>query len=88
MLPGTDWLRSFGRLSYVVYRTHMFVVFFVVRMFKSHGANLRRGILWYGPALALSLLLGWAVARFLSLPSEKALRRWLMGGGGRGGGAA
>jgi peptidoglycan/LPS O-acetylase OafA/YrhL len=77
-LPGTGWLRSFGRLSYEIYLTHMFVVWPVVRAFKATGASLRWGILWYLPAAALSWLLGWLVARYLSTPSEHALRRRLM----------
>ena len=69
------WLRSFGRLSYEVYLTHMFIVWPVVRAYKAYGGGLRRGILWYLPALALSWLLGWLVARYISTPSERWLRR-------------
>jgi peptidoglycan/LPS O-acetylase OafA/YrhL len=72
---ATGWLRSFGRLSYEVYLTHMFIVWPVVRAFKAWGGNLRWGFLWYLPALALSWALGWLVARYLSIPSE----RWLRG---------
>lgn len=68
------WLRSFGRLSYEIYLTHMFVVFAVIHRYKAHGANLWWGFLWYLPAVALSWLLGWLVARYISLPSERALR--------------
>jgi peptidoglycan/LPS O-acetylase OafA/YrhL len=76
-VPGTGWLRSFGRLSYEVYLTHMFVVLGVVRVFKTSGGGLRWGVLWYVPAVAFSWLLGWVVARFVSAPSERALReRW------------
>jgi len=73
-LRGADWLRSLGRLSYEVYLTHMFVVLAVVGAFKAHGGGLRWGVLWYAPAVALSWLLGWLVARFVSAPSERALR--------------
>jgi len=77
VVPGTGWLRSFGRLSYEVYLTHMFVVWPVVRAFKATGARLWWGILWYVPAVAASWVLGWLVARYLSLPCERALRRGL-----------
>ena len=71
------WLRSFGRLSYEVYLTHMFIVWPVVRAYKAYGHGPRWGILWYLPALALAWWLGWLVARYLSAPSERWLRRRL-----------
>ena len=76
-LPGTGWLRSFGRLSYEVYLTHMFLVWPVVRGFKALGGGLRWGFLWYPPAVAAAWALGWVVARYFSVPSEHALRRWV-----------
>lgn len=76
-LPGTGWLRSFGRLSYEIYLTHMFVVWPVVHAFKGSRAGLWWGFLWYLPAVAASWLLGWLVARYFSVPSEHALRRWM-----------
>ncbi|HJU82878.1 MAG TPA: acyltransferase [Holophagaceae bacterium] len=75
--PGTAWLRSFGRLSYEIYLTHMFIVWPVVRAFRARGGGLWWGILWYLPALALSWFLGWLVARGLSLPAERWMRRIL-----------
>ena len=76
-LPGTGWLRSFGRLSYEIYLTHMFVVWPVVHAFRGSRAGLWWGFLWYLPAVAASWLLGWLVARYFSVPSESALRRWM-----------
>lgn len=77
-LPGTGWLQSLGRLSYEIYLTHMFVVWPIVHVFRAHGANARWGFLWYLPEVALAWLLGWGVARTLSQPAERALRRrWL-----------
>jgi peptidoglycan/LPS O-acetylase OafA/YrhL len=80
-MPGFAWLRSFGRLSYEIYLTHMFVVLAVVQVFKARGAELRWGILWYPPALALSWLLGWLTARYVSVPAERALRARALGAG-------
>jgi peptidoglycan/LPS O-acetylase OafA/YrhL len=74
-LPGTGWLRWFGRLSYEVYLTHMFVVWPLVHAFVATGASPRWGFLWYAPTVALSGLLGWLVARGLSVPAE----RWMKG---------
>jgi peptidoglycan/LPS O-acetylase OafA/YrhL len=78
-IPGTTWLRSFGRLSYEIYLTHMFVVFAVIGLFKKSGGDLWSGILWYLPALAVSWLLGWLVAKYISIPCEHALRGRFMG---------
>jgi peptidoglycan/LPS O-acetylase OafA/YrhL len=74
-LPGTGWLRSMGRLSYEIYLSHMFVVFAVVTAYKATGADVRSGWLWYLPAVALCWGLGWMIARFWSLPCERALKR-------------
>lgn len=74
-LPGMGWLRSMGRLSYEIYLSHMFVVFAVVTAYKAAGADVRSGWLWYLPAVALCWGLGWLVARFWSLPCERALKQ-------------
>jgi len=73
-IPGTFWLQSFGRLSYEIYLSHMFVVLSVVRIFKDAGASLRWGIAWYVPALGFSWVLGWLVAKYISFPAEQFLR--------------
>jgi peptidoglycan/LPS O-acetylase OafA/YrhL len=70
-----NWLRSWGRLSYEIYLTHMFVVMPVVWLFRLGGADVRWGYLWYLLALPLCWLLGTAVERWLSAPCE----RWLRG---------
>ncbi|WP_158883005.1 acyltransferase [Rhodanobacter sp. L36] len=77
-LPGTNWLQSFGRLSYEIYLTHMFVVFALVRLFKAAGGNIGLGYAWYAPIVLLCWLLGWLVARFISIPADRALRARLM----------
>ena len=71
------WLRSWGRLSYEIYLSHMFVVFAVVQLFKLGSGDLRLGFLWYLLALPLCWLLGVAVERWLSAPGERWLRRQL-----------
>ncbi|TPG08527.1 acyltransferase [Rhodanobacter glycinis] len=74
---GLGWLRSWGRLSYEIYLSHMFVVFAVVRLFRLSGADQRLGFLWYLLALPLCWLLGAAVERWLSTPCERWLRHRL-----------
>lgn len=75
---GLDWLRSWGRLSYEIYLSHMFVVFAVVRIFRLTGGDPRWGCLWYLLALPSCWLLGKAVERWLSLPCERWLRARLL----------
>jgi peptidoglycan/LPS O-acetylase OafA/YrhL len=74
-MPGGAWLRSCGRLSYEIYLTHMFCVFVIVDLAHATGSDGERGWIWYAPAIALSWLLGWIVARLFSTPAERWLRR-------------
>jgi len=69
------WLRSFGRLSYEVYLTHMFVVWAAVDAFDAAGADARLSFAWYLPVLVGSWALGWLVARVVSQPLERRLLR-------------
>lgn len=77
-LRGFGWMSSCGRLSYEIYLTHMFVVIAMLAVFHYTGACLRWGVLWYVPTIAACWVLGWAVARFFSAPSDKAIRRRLL----------
>jgi peptidoglycan/LPS O-acetylase OafA/YrhL len=73
-IAGLDWLRSFGRLSYEIYLTHMFCVFPVVAVARWSGIEAAWGWIWYPPAVAASWLLGWIAARGFSEPCERWLR--------------
>ncbi|MEO7052569.1 MAG: acyltransferase [Rhodanobacter sp.] len=73
-----DWLRSWGRLSYEIYLTHMFVVYAIVRLYRLAGGDPAWGFLWYLPALLSCWLLGRTVERWLSLPCERWLRARLL----------
>lgn len=71
---GCGWLASFGRLSYEIYLSHMFVVYSLVALYRAVDGDPRHGWLWYLPAVGLSWLLGMLVARLLSQPFERWLR--------------
>jgi peptidoglycan/LPS O-acetylase OafA/YrhL len=75
-IPGL--LRSWGRLTYEIYLTHMFVVFALVHVFRAVDGELRTGFLWYVPLLVFAWLVGAAVARGFSLPMERWLRARLL----------
>jgi peptidoglycan/LPS O-acetylase OafA/YrhL len=72
--PGTRWICAFGRRSYEIYLTHMFVVYALVRAFHASGSKLSFGILWYPTAIGFSWILGTIVDRGLSTPCNRWLR--------------
>ncbi|MES2297594.1 MAG: acyltransferase [Pseudomonadota bacterium] len=74
-LPGTGWLQSFGRLSYEIYLSHMFVVWLVVAAFTATGASQTHAWLYYLPAIGASWLLGALVERTVSSPCRRFLMR-------------
>ncbi|UGB46236.1 acyltransferase [Frateuria edaphi] len=75
---GLRWVCSWGRLSYEIYLSHMFVVFALMRLYRWSGADARTGFLWYLPAFAACWMLGVLIARCWSMPCERWLRgRWL-----------
>ena len=78
-LKGTGWLQSCGRLSYEIYLTHMFVVLSIVRVFHVTHAGIRWGVLWYLPAIVPAWALGWLVAKYFSVPCDRAIRGRLIG---------
>ena len=66
-------LRWLGRHSYEVYLTHEFVVIGMTEVyFKWSRGPLG---LWFAAIVLLAALLGWVVARFLSEPANRWLRR-------------
>jgi peptidoglycan/LPS O-acetylase OafA/YrhL len=67
-----------GRHSYEIYLTHMFAVFGGVALFNSLGGGMRWGLLWYVPIVLFCWLLGVVVARYFSVPSDRALREFLL----------
>ena len=77
-LVGLGWMCSYGRLSYEIYLTHMFVVLAMLRIFRSAGEGMRWGVLWYVPTIAVCWVLGWLVAKFLSGPCDRSIRQNLL----------
>lgn len=75
---GLGWLRVFGKLSYEIYLTHMFVVYALVGLYRISGEDVRHGYWWYLPLLLLCWGLGAITKRLWSGPWDRYLRaRWL-----------
>jgi len=68
-------LRWFGRNSYEVYLTHMFVVTLGTQWFASHHVPTGFAPLWFAGTIAAAGLLGFAVAHWYSEPLNRRLRR-------------
>jgi peptidoglycan/LPS O-acetylase OafA/YrhL len=73
-LRGSIWLRSWGRLSYEIYLTHMFCVFGGLALIARLGPSRPWRFLWYFPILLVCWLLGSILARGFTLPIERLLR--------------
>jgi peptidoglycan/LPS O-acetylase OafA/YrhL len=74
---GSRWtaaVRWFGRNSYEVYLTHMFVVFGLHRIFELMGSPYRWSLLWYAAIVPITGVLGAVVARYFSEPLNRRLR--------------
>jgi peptidoglycan/LPS O-acetylase OafA/YrhL len=67
-------IRWFGRNSYEVYLTHMFIVTWGIQIFMATGVRVFWTPFFYVGLLALSGLLGSALARFYSEPLNRRLR--------------
>lgn len=77
-MVGLGWMCSYGRLSYEIYLTHMFVVLAMLRVFRSAGEGMRWGVLWYAPTIAVCWALGWVVAKSFSGPCDRNIRQRLL----------
>jgi peptidoglycan/LPS O-acetylase OafA/YrhL len=73
--PAFRGVRSWGRLSYEIYLTHMFVVYALVHVSKFISGEPHPGLWCYVVALPCSWALGHAVERWFSTPCEHWLRR-------------
>jgi peptidoglycan/LPS O-acetylase OafA/YrhL len=66
--------RWFGRNSYEVYLTHMFVVWPLMRIFYDLHQPINSAPLWFGLIAILAGILGAFVAKFYSEPLNRRLR--------------
>jgi peptidoglycan/LPS O-acetylase OafA/YrhL len=74
LFRSTAFLRWFGRNSYEVYLTHMFVIWPMLALFQRFGAKIETAVWWFLATTALAGLLGWMVARIYSEPMNRYLR--------------
>jgi peptidoglycan/LPS O-acetylase OafA/YrhL len=77
IIPGicfTAPLQWFGRMSYEVYLTHMFVVTLGTQWFTAHKIPINYAPVWFAGSLATAGLLGFAVAHWYSEPLNRKLR--------------
>jgi peptidoglycan/LPS O-acetylase OafA/YrhL len=68
-------LQWFGRNSYEVYLTHMFVVTFLAQLFYNLKISINMMVLWYRIILVFSGIIGNLVVIYFSEPFNKYLRR-------------
>jgi peptidoglycan/LPS O-acetylase OafA/YrhL len=71
----TAAIRWFGRNSYEVYLTHMFVILWGVQLFVAIGIRQRWAVPWYFAMLGVSGCVGALVATWYSEPMNRQLRR-------------
>lgn len=71
---STGILRWYGRNSYEIYLTHMFVIWPMVGIFYHSRQPLNSAPLWFLAMTALSGALGYLVARFYSEPLNRMVR--------------
>jgi peptidoglycan/LPS O-acetylase OafA/YrhL len=68
-------LMAYGRLSYEIYLTHMFVVYSGIRLYKKYDVSLNDSFIWLAGIILVSGLLGYIVERFFSKPMNVWIRK-------------
>ena len=65
----------YGKLSYEIYLTHMFVVIAGIRLYQYYEIELNNALIWLMGMIVLSGVLGFVVERFYSKPMNLWIRR-------------
>ncbi|MCQ9155679.1 acyltransferase family protein [Acidomonas methanolica] len=71
---SAGWVKDWGRCSYEIYLSHMFVVLPAVDLFVALGSPWRWGWAWFPPVLILVWMLGRLVETWLSSPAGRWMR--------------
>lgn len=75
----THWLRAWGRGSYEIYLSHMFIVMPAVALLRTTGLRVAWAWLVYPPVLLTVFFLGRTIQRGFSAPLDNRLRGCLCG---------
>ena len=77
----SGWFRTllsplifYGKISYEVYLSHVFVVLAGVTLYRHYGSNLSYSLFWLIGMIALSALLGYLVKEYFSEPMNTWIR--------------
>jgi len=77
----SGWFRTllsplifYGKISYEVYLSHVFVVLAGVTLYRHYGSNLSYSLFWLIGMIALSALLGYLVKEYFSEPMNAWIR--------------
>ena len=77
----SGWFRTllsplifYGKISYEVYLSHVFVVLAGVALYRHYGSNLSYSLFWLIGMIALSALLGYLVKEYFSEPMNTWIR--------------
>ena len=65
----------YGRCSYEIYLTHMFVVLSAVSLYKKYNIDINNSFIWLIGIILFSGLLGYVVSRFFSEPMNVIIRK-------------
>ena len=65
----------YGRYSYEIYLTHVFIVFSGIKLYKKYDIDINDSFIWLIGIIILSGLLGYLVSRFFSEPMNSLIRK-------------
>jgi peptidoglycan/LPS O-acetylase OafA/YrhL len=65
---------EYGKLSYEVYLTHMFIVYSGIRLYNYYGKPLDFALLWLLAIILISGLIGYIIENYFSAPMNRKIR--------------